>query len=343
MTVKWTPSPEITVITSIDAHAAGEPLRIISGGLPSIPGRTILEKQQYVRKNLDNIRTALMWEPRGHADMYGCILTEPVTPDADTGVVFLHNEGYSSMCGHGVIALTTVLIETGMIRSPTQKTTVKIDSPAGQIIATAFREKEKVKKVSFQNVPAFVYALNETVHVPGLGNVLFDIAFGGAFYAFCKAEDFNLRLIPDDFTVLIDIGMRIKETIIKDVPIQHPFEDALGFLYGTVFLGPPESPNHFGRNVCVFAQGELDRSPTGTGVSARAALHYARGEIKKNQSFTIESILGTCFTGKVLKVTTFGPYKAVIPEITGCAFITGRHEWLIDPQDPLKKGFLLKS
>jgi proline racemase len=313
MTKEWSPPSDWIHISSIDAHAEGEPLRIITGGFPALPGKTILEKRYYVKKQYDHLRKALVWEPRGHADMYGCLLTEPVTEDGTVGVIFFHNEGYSTMCGHGIIALSTVLIDTGRIKPKGAVTDLNIDTPAGRVLATAHRKEGRVIKVSFVNVPSF-----------------------------CRADDLGLGLDPENNRRLIDTGLRIKRAIAATTEIRHPFEEELGFLYGTIFTGIAHDPAHHSRNVCVFAAGEIDRSPTGTGVSARAALHHARGEINLDQPFVVESILGTCFTGRIVATTSFGPYKAVIPEITGTAHITGRHEFLIDPSDPLKYGFFLR-
>ena len=339
----WHPPEGWTVITTIDAHTAGEPLRVITGGLPPLPGATILEKRRYFREHLDHLRTALMWEPRGHADMYGCVLTEPETPDGDLGVIFMHNEGYSTMCGHGIIGLAKVVLDTGMVEKEGANPVLRIDTPAGRVTAHARREGGRVVEVSFLNVPSFVYALDQVVEVDGLGEVWYDVAFGGAFYAFCRAEDLGLHLVPEEFRRLIDLGMRIKRAVMESLEIRHPFEEDLSFLYGTIFVGPPHDPAHHSRNVCIFAEGQVDRCPTGTGVSARAALHYARGELTAGEPFVVESILGTCFTGRVVETTTFGPYyEAVVPEVTGSAHICGRNELLIDPEDPLRYGFMLR-
>ena len=331
---------EPVVITTIDAHAAGEPLRVITSGYPPLPGKTVLEKRRYARERLDHLRTALMWEPRGHADMYGALIIEPERPDSHLGVLFLHNEGYSTMCGHGIIGLTTVVLETGML--PIDTAELRIDAPAGLVKASAKRDHGRVLEVSFLNVPSFVYALDKEVDVPGVGRVRYDVAFGGAFYAFCRAEDLGVGLKPEDFRRLIDVGMRLKKAVMESLPIRHPFAADLGFLYGTIIVGPPENPNHHSRNVCVFADGEVDRSPTGTGVSARAALHFARGEIGQDEPFIVESLVGTCFTGRVKETLGFGPYPAVIPQVSGSAWITGRNEWIIHPDDPLRQGFILR-
>ena len=338
----WTPPDNWQKITTIDAHTGGEPFRIITGGLPEVIGATILERRRYMRDRLDHLRTALMWEPRGHADMYGCVITPPESAAADFGVLFLHNEGYSSMCGHGIIAATTVAVETGMIEAVEPVTTVRIDAPAGLVTAYARLESGRVTSVFFHNVPAFVFCLDRTVTVPGLGTVRYDIAYGGAFYAFVRAEDLDVTTRPKDFNALIDKGMAVKRAVMEAGPIEHPFEADLSFLYGTIVIGPPRSPGVHSSNVCIFAEGEVDRCPTGTGVSARLALHHARGEIGIDDPIVIESILGTRFTGKVVETTTFGPHDAVIPEVEGSAWIVGRNEFLMDPEDPLKDGFIFR-
>jgi trans-L-3-hydroxyproline dehydratase len=337
----WTPPTDWFKITTIDAHTEGEPLRVIISGFPEPQGATILERRRYTREHFDHLRTALMWEPRGHADMYGCILTPPVTPDADFGILFIHNEGFSSMCGHGIIAITTVVLETGMLPMTTPETKVGIDAPAGLITAYARIGGGRVKSVYFRNVPSFVVALDELVDVPGLGKVKYDLAFGGAFYAYVQVEDVGLTCTPEHYRALIEKGMAIKRAIMRSRTIPHPFEPDLSYLYGTIFIGPPVHPDSHSRNVCVFAGGEVDRSPTGTGVSGRLAIHFERGEITVGQSIKIESILGTSFIGRVAEATTFGPYLAVIPEVEGTAYITGRNELLIDPRDPLKYGFMM--
>ncbi len=338
----WNPPENWKRITTIDAHTAGEPFRVITGGLPELPGETILERRRYMRENLDDLRTSLMWEPRGHADMYGCIVTPPVSPGADFGVLFTHNEGYSSMCGHGIIGIAVVALETGMIPGREPETTIGIDTPAGLVKAHARVREGRVVNVYFHNVPSFVLAMDETVEVPGLGEVRYDIAYGGAFYAFVQAEEVGLTTTPSDFSALVEKGMAIKRAIMASRPVSHPFEEDLSFLYGTIFIGPPASEKAHSSNVCVFAEGEVDRSPTGTGVSARLALHHARGEIGIEEPLEIESIISSRFLGRVVETTTFGPHDAVIPEVWGMAYITGRHEFLIDPADPLWKGFVMR-
>jgi trans-L-3-hydroxyproline dehydratase len=339
---RWKPPRDWVRITAIDAHTGGEPFRIFTGGFPELSGGTILERRRWVKAHHDRLRTALMWEPRGHADMYGCLVTPPVSPEADFGVLFMHNEGYSTMCGHGIIAITKVALETGLLPMSAPETVVRIDSPAGLITARARVSAGSVADVAFRNVPSFVLAQDETMEVPGLGRVRYDIAFGGAFYAYVRAADVGVTCTPQDFRPLIEKGMAIKRAIMAGRPISHPFEPDLGFLYGTILVGPPQAAGAHSRNVCVFAEGEVDRSPTGTGVSGRLALHHARGELGLNEPIAVESITGSRFTGRVVATTTFGPHSAVIPEVAGSAHICGRQEFLIDPSDPFRDGFILR-
>ncbi|MDW7739437.1 MAG: proline racemase family protein [Bacillota bacterium] len=338
----WDPPDDWISITAIDAHTGGEPLRIYTGGYPVLKGATILDKRRHAMSNFDHLRTATMWEPRGHADMYGCLVTEPVTPDGHFGVLFLHNEGYSSMCGHGIIAVTKVVLETGMLNLPEDIREVKIDTPAGRVISTPHWKNGRVAEVSFLNVPSFVYAFDQQIDVPGLGLINYDIAFGGAFYAFVRAEEVEVELNEKGFRRLIELGVNIKQAVMDRRKVVHPFEEDLSFLYGVIFVGKAYEKENHSRNVCIFADGEVDRSPTGTGVSARTALQLARNELKVGESFTVESILGTCFKGEAVEKLKFGDYDAVIPKVTGSAHICGINRMLIDPEDPLKYGFILR-
>ena len=335
----WTPPTGWLRVQTIDSHAAGEPLRVILDGLSPIPGATVLDKRRYARAHLDGLRRALLFEPRGHADMYGAIPTDPVTPDGDLGVLFLHNEGWSTMCGHGIIALTTVLLETGLHPWRDQ---LRIDAPAGRIIARARREGDRVASVAFENVPSFVLGLDDTVEVAELGRVRYDLAFGGAFYAYVDAASVGLTLEAARFRDLIDVGMRIKRAVMASREIRHPTEPDLSFLYGTIFTGPAESAAADSRNVCIFAEGEVDRSPTGTGVSGRVAIERARGRLAPGAPFAVESIIGTRFVGRTVRAVRWEGQDAVVPEIEGSAWISGRGELLFAPDDPLPEGFILR-
>ena len=226
----WQPPDDWQKITTIEAHSAGEPLRILIDGFPEIKGTTILERRRYVKENYDFLRTALMWEPRGHADMYGCIITPPENPDSDFGVLFLHNEGYSTMCGHGIIAVTTVALEMDLLPNNRPEKMVKIDTPAGLVTAFARINGKRVESVHFLNVPSFVFAKDEKVDVPGLGEVKFDIAFGGAFYALVQANEVNVGLTSASFRELIDKGMAIKKAVMKSFDLVHPCRSDLIFL-----------------------------------------------------------------------------------------------------------------
>ena len=330
-------------IQCIDMHTGGEPLRVVISGFPQIEGMGILEKRSYAKENLDHLRKALMWEPRGHADMYGCILTEPNDDQAHFGIIFIHNEGYSTMCGHAVIAISKLAIEMGWIETDEAETEIVIDAPCGRIYAYASIENEKVISSRFHCVPTFVVALDESIHVSGIGELTYDLAFGGAFYAYVDADAIGLELTGDNYGQIIKKGMDIKRAVIANSErINHPFESELSFLYGTIFISRKSSPNADSRNVCVFANGEVDRSPTGSGVSGRMAIHHARGEMKIGEKMKIESIVGSIFTGSIVKEVDFGPFKAVIPEVEGNAFITGQHTFIIDPNDPFKEGFFLR-
>lgn len=339
---EWQPPEAWHRIRVIDAHTGGEPLRIVADGFPEVKGDTMLARRQYLREHLDHFRRALMWEPRGHADMYGCLIVPAVSPEAAFGVLFMHNEGYSTMCGHGIIAVLRVAIETGLIPREEPVTTTNIDTPAGLIRASARVKSGVIQSITFENVPSFVLLHDEHVDVPGLGRVRFDVAFGGAFYAFVRAADCGLRGDAREFRRLIEYGMRIKHAVMGAFPITHPLEQDLGYLYGTIFISDPFTPGMHSRHVCVFAEGEVDRSPTGTGVSARLALEHLAGRLRPGESIGIESIVGSVFQGRIRETTACGAYPAVIPEIEGMAHLCGTAEFLVDPDDPFRFGFMLR-
>jgi trans-L-3-hydroxyproline dehydratase len=339
----WQPQDGL-VVKTIDMHTGGEPLRIITDGLPPIGGSTVLEKRRFFKEQYDFLRTGLMWEPRGHADMYGAVVT-PAT-NADFDVFFLHNEGYSTMCGHAIIALTTLVLEAGLLHRAAEgdenDTTVTFNVPAGRIRARGKMRAGRVTDVTFRNVPSFVYLEDGEIEVPGMACVQFDVAYGGAFYALVDAHSLGLSLTAKNFIALIDAGRRIKHAIAGALDVSHPYEKDLSFLYGVIFTGPPLEPHHHSRNVCIFAEGEVDRSATGSGVSARAALHYAHGELELNQTIIIESILGSTMSVTATEALKFGDYDAVVPEVGGSAFVTGRNEFFFDPTDPLRHGFIFR-
>jgi len=333
-------------IKTIDMHTGGEPLRVIIGGFPELKGNSVLEYRRYCKDNFDYLRTSLMFEPRGHADMYGCLLLPPNDDEGDFGILFLHNEGYSTMCGHAIIAISTLAVEMKWIDVKEGDNIIKIDAPCGRITAFAHVKNGKVTSVRFHCLPSFVVGLDRTVNVEGLGKVTYDLAYGGAFYAYIDMakNNFGFNLKPESYRTLIAKGMKIKHAVMKaDKEILHPFEDDLSFLYGTIFIdNNKQVSGNDSRNVCVFAEGEVDRCPTGSGVSGRMAIHKSRNEIGFDETMTIESITNSVFKGSVVSEEDFGSFKAVIPQVEGTAHITGMQTFVIDPNDPMKDGFILR-
>lgn len=338
-------------IKTIDAHTAGEPLRLIVDGFPHVEGRTMLERREWVKEHQDHLRRALMLEPRGHADMYGALLTEPEHDGSDAGVLFMHNEGYSTMCGHGVIAVLTIALERGLLVPRAGRGEIVLDSPAGPIRATARmsedaaaasinRTSQRVSSVSFRNVPSFVLHGGVPVRLGGR-ELRADVAFGGAFYAIVDSEAAGIPVVPDRLPELRRAGMQIKQSIESSLRVVHPAEPALHGIYGTIFTGPASSSKADLRNVTIFADAEVDRSPCGTGTCAVMAVLAAMGLLGAGQTFTHESIIGTTFRGRVVAETTIGDLSAIVPEIEGEAYITGESTFMIDDRDPLAFGFRL--
>jgi trans-L-3-hydroxyproline dehydratase len=331
-------------IRTIDAHAAGEPLRLVVEGLPSPEGSTMLEKRAWAQKRLDHLRRAIMLEPRGHADMYGALFTEPVTPGAHAGVLFMHNEGWSTMCGHGVIAVTTIALERDLIWPGGPS--LRVDSPAGLIEASAVVRTEsdgerRVSSVSFRNVPSFVFEAGLPVKIAGGRTLLVDIAFGGAFYAIVDAESAGLAVEPAKLPELRRVGSEVKREVERLRQVVHPLDSGLNGIYGTIFTAPPQHPDAHLRNVTIFADAEVDRSPCGTGTAAVMAVLSDMGVLHDDSSFVHESIVGTLFSGTIAARAKVGDYAAIVPNISGSAWITGEHTFLIDGDDPLKAGFRL--
>jgi proline racemase len=329
-------------IRSIDAHAAGEPLRLVIEGFPSPEGKTMLEKRAWAQKHVDHLRRAVMLEPRGHADMYGALLTEPVASGAHAGVLFMHNEGWSTMCGHGVIAVTTIAIERGLIWPGGPS--LMLDSPAGSIHATATVSEQNgqkhVSSVRFRNVASFVFEAGLPVTVGGR-RVLVDIAFGGAFYAILDAEAAGLAIDASRLPELRRVGTEVKREVERLRQVVHPDDAGLTGIYGTILTAPAQNADAHLRNVTIFADAEIDRSPCGTGTSAVMAVLSEMGVLDEAAPFIHESIVGTLFTGRIVGRTRVGERPAIVPEIEGSAWITGEHTFLIDGDDPLKAGFRL--
>ncbi len=333
----------IHTIRTIDAHTAGEPLRLIVEGFPSPEGATMLDKRAWAMRHVDHLRRAIMLEPRGHADMYGALLTEPVTPGAHAGVLFMHNEGWSTMCGHGVIAVCTMAIERGIIWSSEGHSFV-LDAPAGPVSARATLAKDgdrtKVTSVAFRNVPSFVYEGGLIVTLQGR-RIPVDIAFGGAFYAIVDAEAAGVAIEPARLPDLRRLGSAIKHEVERLRKVVHPLDSGLEGIYGTIFTAPAHDPTAHLRNVTVFADAEVDRSPCGTGTAAVMAVLDEMGMLSDDVPFVHESIVGTRFRGRVVARQPVNERPAIVPEIEGSPWITGEHTFLIDGDDPLKGGFRL--
>lgn len=326
------------MLTTIDAHAAGEPLRIVTSGVPPLRGATLREKRAILRRAHDDIRRILLWEPRGHGDMYGAIVLDPTTPTADLGVIFMTNEGYSTMCGHGIIALTTALIETGRIPVSGPELALTFETPAGLVRARASVDRERVVAVRFRNVPAFRLAKDLEIELDGR-TIAVDVAFGGAWYAIVRSEDLGLAVKPAQTPALVAAGMAIKRAVNENLPVSHPTDPELAGLYGTVITAPPVGDGADGRNVTIYADGAVDRSPCGTGTSARLACLHADGELRVAKPFVHESIIDTVFTGQIVAETAVADLPAVVTDITGEGFLTGTHTFIVDRDDPLAEGF----
>ncbi|WPC42031.1 proline racemase [Clostridium sp. JS66] len=330
------------VINTVESHTMGEPTRIVTGGVPKIPGKTMAEKMEYMEKNMDYLRTMLMLEPRGHNDMFGAIFTEPCVDEADIGVIFMDGGGYLNMCGHGSIGSATCAVEMGMVPVTEPYTDIVLEAPAGIIKARVKVENGKAKEVSIVNVAAFLYKKDIEVNVPDFGKLTLDISFGGSFFAMVKASDVGIDLIPKNAQQLNDLGMKIIHAVNEQVEIQHPILKHIKTVDLCEFYAPAKSEDADVQNVVVFGQGQVDRSPCGTGTSAKLADLYAREEIEVGGQIVNESIICTKFTGKVLSKAKVGEFDGIIPEITGSAYVTGFSQYLIDPDDPVKHGFILK-
>lgn len=332
----------IKSIHAVDSHTAGEATRVVVGGVPKIPGKNMPEKKQWLEDNLDYLRTAIMLEPRGHKDMFGSILTQPTVDEADYGIIFMDGGGYLNMCGHGTIGAMTVAVETGMVPVTEPVTKVVQEAPAGLIHGQVFVEDGKAKKVSFTNVPAFLYKKDQEVELPGYGKIRFDISFGGSFFAIVKAEQVGLEIVPENAAKLQDLGIQLRDIINKEIPVQHPELPHIHSVDLVEWWSKTETKGATLKNCVVFGQGQVDRSPCGTGTSAKMATLFAKGELKMGEKFFYESILGTIFEGEIVGKAKVGEYDAVIPQITGSAYITGFNHFVIDGTDPVKYGFILK-
>jgi proline racemase len=321
-------------VTTVDYHTAGEPFRIVDAGAVEIVGSTVLARREYAQRShdVDRIRRLLCHEPRGHADMYGGFLVPPDDGGADFGVLFWHKDGYSTACGHGTIALATWAVDSGRVAALDDGTsTVTIDVPSGRVSAIVTRRGGRVASVAFRNVPSFVIARGVAA-----GDVPVDVAYGGAIYAFAPAQNFGVQVIPEHVDRLIAAGRAVKESLAASDVARHPHDERLSGIYGTV-LYEELAPHHY-RNVAIFADGEVDRSPTGSATSARTALLLADGALAEGQTWRNDSIIGTTFHARAVGSVPEG----VLTEVEGAAFRTGQHRFILDPHDAIGTGFVLR-
>ncbi|ABG05183.1 proline racemase [Rubrobacter xylanophilus DSM 9941] len=335
------------MVSTVDYHTAGEPFRIVSGGIGAIPGKTVLDKREWAIKNLDHVRRFLVYEPRGHADMYGCFVTDPDDTGGDLGVLFFHNAGFSTACGHGTIALATWAIKSGLVIPSSPETRLVIDTPSGRLPVVVRVVGERPVSVRFRNVPSFVHSRNISVMTSSVGEVLVDISFGGAFYASVDARSVGLTVEPTNLNRFIELGREIKTFLNSTSEIAHPLEPRLRGIYGTIFFedddGGAEAETSLAqRNVTVFADGQVDRSPCGSGTSARLALLHADGLLAPGETLDHAGIVGTRFKGRVVEKTWIGNMPAVATEVEGNAQLTGYHQFILKNDDPLDSGFLLR-
>ena len=318
------------------------PTRVVVGGVGVLPGASMEERRQYVMNQADHLRTWLMFEPHGHSAMSGAILQPPTREDADWGVVYIEVSGCLPMCGHGTIGVATVLVETGMVKVTEPQTVIRLDTPAGLVIATVDVAGTRARAVTIENVPSFVTELDATVEVPGIGHVAYDMAFGGNFYAIVQLDSIEGAPAFDreHKDEILDLGMRIMTAINEHSPPIHPLNPAIDHVHH-VQLVAPGSTAHHSRHAMVIHPGWFDRSPCGTGTSARVAQLIARGEMTIGDELINESIIGTHFVGRAIRETTVADYPAIIPTITGRAWVTGTSQHMLAPDDPFPEGFLL--
>lgn len=335
-------------IETVEMHTGGEPVRIVTAGYPAIAGATILAKRAHARDHLDHLRRLLMFEPRGHSDMYGAVLVEPDLPEADLAVLFMHNAGYSTMCGHAVIALGRFAVDRGLVRAEEPVTRVAIQCPCGLVRVDVEVADGRAGRVRFASVPAFAFALGRPVETAAYGPVMVDIGYGGAFYALAPADQFGLDVRRSRTRDLVDAATAVTEAVKAEVPLAHPDDPDLGFLYGTILTdggltdGGTGEPGRPSANICVFADAQVDRSPTGSGVTARLAVAHRRKTVGRGEMREFESVTGARFTGRVIGESRCGRYPAVTVEVAGEAFYTGDARFTTEAEDPLQGGFLLR-
>ncbi len=327
------------VLKTIDAHVAGEPLRLIVEGAPRPIGKTMAQKRDWMKRHADQLRRAVVMEPRGHRDMCAAMLTEPVAPGSDAGVIFMQNDGYPSMSGHGIIAVTTIAIESGLM---------VVGGPPG--LSTGRGDSQSVDSVVFTNVPSFVLSGGHSVRL-GARELRVDVAFAGMFYAIADTEAIGIPLTISRLPDLRRLGVEIRASINAATDVSHPVDHHLSGVAGVIFTGPPQDPEAHLRNVTVFADGAVDRSPCAAGTSAVMAVLEAMGLLQDQPSpgfggtgeqlFVHESVIGTLHRGRVVRRTLVGDYPAIVTEIEGTAWVTGEHTFFVNEDDPLREGFVV--
>ncbi|MFJ8601398.1 proline racemase family protein [Streptomyces shenzhenensis] len=326
------------LFSAVDSHTEGMPTRVVTGGMGVVPGATMNERRLYFMEHLDDVRRLLMNEPRGHAAMSGAILQPPTRPDADFGVLFIEVSGCLPMCGHGTIGVATVLVETGMVAVTEPTTVIRLDTPAGLVVATVRVSDGHAESVTLENVPAYSDRLDASVEVPGFGRVPYSLAFGGNFYAMVDLDAVGLPFDRARKTEILTAGLAVMEAINTQEPPKHPEIAGLDHCHHVEFIAPGSTARH-SRHAMAIYPGWFDRSPCGTGTSARMAELWARGELEIGADFVNESFIGSRFTGRLTRETTVGPHAAVVPTVTGRAWVTGLGQYLLDPSDPYPAGF----
>ena len=330
----------VRTISAIDSHTEGMPTRVVTGGVGVVPGATMAERREYFVKHLDDLRLFLVNEPRGHAAMSGAILQPPTRSDADWGVLYIEVSGLLPMCGHGTIGVATVLVESGMVEVTEPVTKVRLDTPAGLVVVDVAVSNGRAERVTLRNVPSYSHALDASVDVPGLGKVTYDMAYGGNFYAILPLEQLGIPFDRAEKDRILKAGLDIMDAInATDRPV-HPLDPGINGCKHVQFTAPGEDGAD-SRNAMAIHPGWFDRSPCGTGTSARMAQLHARGELALETDFVNESFIGTRFTGRLVEETTVGPHVGVVPTVTGRAWITGTANYLLDPDDPFPTGFVL--
>lgn len=335
------PLPADFVIETVEMHTGGEPVRIVLNLGDRIQGADILAKRRFMSERLDPVRRLLMHEPRGHYDMYGAVLVQPSMPNADLAVLFTHNEGYSTMCGHAVIALARFAVDSGKVPAVAPLTRVGIECPCGLVEALVEIQNGKAGAVQFESVPAFAFALDLPVTVPGIGEVVVDIGYGGAFYAVVAAEKLGVSL-DGRLRELVDAASALTQAVRDAIAVRHPIADDLSFLYGSILTdGRERAADGGSRNVCVFADAEVDRSPTGSGVTARMAIRHAKGLVAPGETCEFQSLTGALFSGTVIRQAQLPGHDAVTVRVAGRAHYSGKASWSLEPDDLIGRGFLL--